>query len=161
MPSTCIKRKHRRGTAEIETLLVILFVVLPILFVIVFAGNLGLTRLVSVFSAENNAYNQSVNGATIASVDPAPVTASGQPDLLTRFAYADQVQRVNQSQGGRSATLAPVTVEDKAWFLDSSWHFPASGDDQPAIQTWFTNYVDQSHSASLDYALGISPPGPP
>ncbi len=154
----------RRGNAEIETLLVIMMVLLPMLLVTLYAGKIGLHRLQNVFAAENGAYTQIETGAGLAATsDPVPVDAPNQPALPTRFAVADQTQTLNPNRTMNGVTLNPVNLEDQAFFLDPSWHWDPTPEaaDQQTLGAWFDAYVAESHPAELDSALGIQPPGPP
>jgi hypothetical protein len=163
--STCCARRRRLGTAEIELLLVI-----PVLLAfLLLAGGalaLGTGRLANVFHAENNAYTQIETGQGLTAGAVAPIegiaTFRPVPALPNRFAYAEPTQTVQLNLGEKSTQLAH-TFDDRAVFLDPTWHLdnqPALGD-PGALQAWFTDYVAESHSADLVNSLGLQPAGPP
>ncbi len=149
----------RRGTAEIELMLVI-----PVLLVILFlAGGslvLGRGRLANAYNAENDVYAQVVSGRGFtASADPVPAEGFFAPLLPSRYAMASELRSV-QITGVRPPIN--TTLNDRAILLDAAWHYsawPQSGD-RIALQAWFGAYVEESHPAVVVEALGLQPPGP-
>jgi hypothetical protein len=167
MKSICTRafQARRRGTAEIELLLVI-----PVLLTfLLLAGGalaLGTGRLANIFHAENGAYTQIETGRGLTSGNIIPIEGIAAfrpvPGLPNRFAYAEATQTVRLSMGERT-TQVVHTFDDRAVFLDPSWHLdevPRLGD-SGTLQSWFSEYVAESHPADLVYSLGLQPAGPP
>jgi hypothetical protein len=153
---------RRRGTAEIELMLVI-----PVLLVILFlaggAMTWGRAWLANVYNAENNVYGQVVAGRGLEIAgDVAPFDGINalKPALPNRFAFADERQVV-AIEGVKG--LQPVQLEDKAIMLDPAWQISAwpQTEDRGIIQQWFAAYVEESHPADVVQALGLTAPGPP
>src|SRR3954454_11180480 len=91
-PARHALRLHPRGTAELETALVI-----PILLVllVLIAGTLkyGVARLDNVFGAENEAYRQAVAETAVTPdpiLQPTPGIEMIRPGLPTYFTYSDR-----------------------------------------------------------------------
>ncbi|HEY4330484.1 MAG TPA: hypothetical protein VGN88_12165 [Phycisphaerae bacterium] len=157
-----VLRGERRGTAEIELLLVI-----PILLTLLLLANgalsIGGAKLANVFNAENDAYGQVVAGRGLSpSANPVPVDGINgvRPSLPNRFDMADEFKNVTVN--GVDVPFN-VTQNDRAIFLDPAWHYSSwpNGGDRPAIQQWFDDYVGESHPANLVSSLGLAPAGPP
>jgi hypothetical protein len=153
-------RWNRRGTAEIELMLVI-----PVLLVILFlvGGSLllGRGRMSNAYNAENDAYTQVVAGRGFAeSSDPVPPEGYFMPVLPNRYVTADELQNI-QIRGIRP----PINkqLSDRGILLDPAWHYSAwpQGGDGPMIQAWFAAYVGESHPAEIVQALGLRPATPP
>ncbi len=150
----------RRGTAELETALVIP-ILLGILFLIGYLSTRGQAELAGVYNAENNAYGQVVAGkGTTPAPSPVPITGINTPVLPTRFDYSEPVTTVTSTTFGQ---VISNRIDQKAVFLDPAWQYSAwpNTGDQGQIQAWFEAYVAESHPPQLSQSLGLSPPGPP
>ena len=156
------RAQGRRGTAEIELLLVI-----PLLLTILFLGggalSLGKARMANAYNAENDVYGQVVAGRGYSPTNnPAPTDGINavKPALPNRYDLADEFKNVIINGQEMPST---IKLNDRAIMLDPAWHYsawPQSGDRQ-WIQAWFEAYVAESHPGDVVGALGLQPPGPP
>jgi hypothetical protein len=152
----------RRGTAEIELMLVI-----PVLLVILFlagaALKIGKAWMGNAYNAENDVYGQVVagRGLTIsAEVVPVEGINGVKPALPNRYAWADE-QQVVVIEGVKG--VPAIGLEDEAILLDPSWAltgWPQTGD-AVEMEGWFRAYVEESHPSEVVEALGLREPGPP
>ncbi len=155
-------RARRRGTAEIELLLVIPLL-LAILFITAWELALGQARMSNTYNAQNDAYTQVVAGVGFVLVnDPAPPDGINavKPALPNRYVLAESLKNVTIN-GRDHPTL--IRTHDRALLLDPAWHYsswPQTGD-WPVLQGWFDAYVWESHAPEVVDALGLKPPGPP
>ncbi|HVT80847.1 MAG TPA: hypothetical protein VHM90_09330 [Phycisphaerae bacterium] len=146
--------RHPRGTAELETALVI-----PILLVllILIAGTLkyGVARLDNIFGAENEAYRQTVaeTAVTPAPLQPTTGIEAIRPGLPTYFAYQKRSTLVDVQV---AQNLTSTTIQDQAIFLSPSWHYGNQD-----VNDWFQAYVEESHPPELVQSLGLKPIVPP
>jgi len=82
--------------------------------------------------------------------------------LPDRFDYALEQQIVSLSSSVQP-NGGPVTLVDRAIFLDPAWHYanwPQTGD-QAWLQSWFETYVAEDHPVDLNISLGLQPSWPP
>jgi len=162
-------RSRPRGVAEIELMLVIILILLPILFLMGGAWTIGRARLQATYDAENNAYAEVVSGTNITSYVDDPVPPAGllavRSGLPNRFDSAHAAGNVTLNYGSMGTN--DVSYNEKAIFLDPTWHwnaYPASaaGDnDHAMIAEWFENYVGEAKTPAIVSSLGLQPPGPP
>jgi hypothetical protein len=154
------RRRHRRGTAELETALVIP-ILLGILFLVAYLLTRGRSELTNAYNSENNVYGQVVAGkGTTAANDPTPAIGVNMPLLPTRLDYSAPTAIVTSTAFGQ---VVSNRTDAKAVFLDSAWAYSSwpNTSDQSQIQAWFEAYVGESHPANLVNSLGLRPPGPP
>ena len=161
--SPAVNLRHRRGTAEIELLLVILFVFIPILLLTGAGFRLGAKRLSNVFSAENQAYTQVTRGQNITTsgaLMPIEGIAAIKPGLPTRMDVAAPQFNVNYAA---SLGIPGVSHTDTAAFLDFTWRYSQSPvpDDAALTTKWFADYVAESHPSDLSTSLGLKSSLPP
>jgi hypothetical protein len=160
---------QRRAVAEIELMLVIIVILLPILFLMGGAWTIGRARLQATYDAENNAYAEVVSGNNITSYADDPVPPAGllavRPGLPNRFDSAHAAGNVTLNYGSMGTNT--VGYNEKAIFLDPTWHwntYPASAvgeTDHSVIAEWFENYVGETKTPAIVSSLGLQPPGPP
>jgi len=158
-----------RGVAEIELMLVIMLILLPILLLMAGAWTIGIARLRAGYDAENNAYSQVVSGIDVKSYTDDPIPPGGlldiRPGLPNRFdsERATGVTVINYGTLGTNR----VYYTEKAVFLEPTWHlnaypYSAGGDfDRTLIVEWFDNYVGETKTPAIVSSLGLQPPGPP
>ena len=148
-------RLHPRGTAELETALVI--PILLVLLVLIGATlKYGVARLDTIFSAENEAYRQTVAETAVTpdpNLQPTPGIEIIRPGLPTYFAWSNQSTLVDIRV---AQNLTTTTIQDHAIFLSPSWHYGNQD-----VEDWFRVYVEESHSPELMQSLGLRPIIPP
>ena len=176
MKSTCTKTgpgaagvsRQRRGVAEVELILVIIVLLLPILLLVGASRSLGFYVLSTVFDAEDRVSRQVVPGGSVnVSADPLPYPGiiGVRPDLPNRYASERITRNAELDLGSMGASR--FTYSAQAVFLDPSWHlstFPASTEsaaDHAMMVDWFEQYVMESNPPELRHSLGLQPPGPP
>lgn len=161
-------RKHqpqnRRGTAEIE-----LLVVCPLLILIVLMS-LGLMKI-SIARQDTNrqamfeAYANATAGGT-----PEYTGDAALPPLNDLGAISPSLSgfpnRVHDPKVTEYATVLPnqsdsftATVDTTAAMISPAWTFsayPVGQSDQQPEEQWLQNYVDQSHS-QVQTSLALSP----
>jgi hypothetical protein len=161
-------RRTPRGTAEIELLLVI-----PVLLIILFIVGgmlvLGPARILNVFQAQQEAYEDATVAQTpgqnpnIQLISPPPDETPLDP-AVDELQTADQLHQATTTnnvtiQLGRVA-LPTVTLTDQAEFTSPAWSYsswPVASDN--AYQ-WTENYASQSTSQWQD-PLGLQDAWPP
>jgi hypothetical protein len=152
--------RGRRGLADIELILVIIVLLIPLFLLMATASTLGRNVITTAYSAENEAYAQAVseNGQQ-ASTDPVPPVGiiDVRPDLPNRLLYAAPANSVTLDYG--KAGQSAFTYSEKAAFLGPSWHL--NGADHEALAEWFDDYVAEDHPPALVQSLGLQPAGPP
>jgi hypothetical protein len=159
------RRAHPRGVAEIELMLVIILILLPLLFLIGGAWTIGRTRLRAAYDAENGAYAQVVSGEGVMEYSDDPIPPAGVLNLPNRFASERVYGTVPLFYGSMGTNN--VAYSERAIFLDPSWHYSpypysAAGDaDHAVIAAWFENYVGESKTPEIVQSLGLQPAGPP
>ena len=161
--------RARRGTAEIELLLVIMYLLLPILFLTGAMLALGPARISNVFSANELAYHDATNSAApqfanSADLQPIPdPLASLQPDLplLPNRMNVSEADKTVLMTIGRAA-LPTVNLVNHAAYPSPAWarsNWPVASDDSQ-VQNWYQAYANQSKDLVQD-PLMLSPAWPP
>ena len=153
----------RRGTAEIETLLVIP-ILLFLLMLVAAEAKLGTSRLSTVFSANEMAYRDATAARSPAyapnsELDPVAGIGVVKPGLPERMHVADASSAVAMNLFGDSKT---VNLKSSAAYASPAWAFsawPAEGDAQ-ATENWFTDYANEVRQNVQD-PLELSNPWTP
>ena len=165
---------HRRGTAEIETLILVP-VLLGIIALIYAAYNIGSGRLHNAFNAEQQAYRDATapiatpadaSTGLLTPVDPFTAELPQLADELPDRVYVSEL--TPKIIPATNLPLDPITLDDKAAFPAPAWAYSAwpSGNgygfaDRAATQGWFADYTGQVRTPAITAALGLSPATPP
>lgn len=170
MPLTrTTSHRHHRGTAEIETMLVIP-ILLAILFLIGATYKLGSARMYNAGLAEEGAYRDATtaNNPRYVVNSPAPLNGVNdvRPDLPLRMHKNLPERTVTLSTGG--IAINPLTVRNEALFISPAWAYsayPMTGDSGQQ-NDWFQTYVDEAHGSNTDagsvsFSLGLADSFPP
>jgi len=162
--------RRRRGTAEIELLLVI-----PILLTLLFITRgllyLGEARLQNVWDAQQKAYSDAIHNTP-------PRHTNGPPHLqpIDGFTHVRPglPNRLSQHESSVTVTYAPniplrpVTLTDTAAFPAPAWSYSAfpvhnaggSFNDTATTRDWYADYAGEVRDP-LENPLGLSPSNPP
>ncbi len=166
---------HRRGNAEIETILVIP-VLLALLFLMKGSLQLGTARLLNVFQAEQKAYADATTPTPPAAdsdsgtLDPLNDLASALPALPDQFPNRMHVSNATMDVNyGLNIPLPDAHLQNQAAFPAPAWAYSAwpvgdqggSFNDASATHAWFSDYTAQVRTDTITNALGLSPSSPP
>jgi hypothetical protein len=164
-------RKHSRGTAEIETLLAILFLLVPVATITVAAYAIGNRRNLNVFQAGEQSFENasSDKGANPESggLDPLTGFASVRSDTLPNRMHVVRPQAnfsvtILTGANGSPTAGIPVKFQDSAAFMDPAWAYSLwpQASDQGEIKDWFTDYAGEArgqYSGALDLTPSWAP----
>src|SRR4051812_13153044 len=124
--ATSISARPRRGTAEIELLLVIP-ILLGFLFLVGGAMKLGAFRIENIFSAEEKAYRDATasQDPLYSPNGPAPIDGitSIKPGLPNRMPRADFAEGGSVDLYLGSTQPPPVPLHDNAAFAAPAWSY--------------------------------------
>jgi len=151
----------RRGNADIELILV-MWVFLLLMALGFRQLVIGRTQLEDTYAAENQAWGQTNSGINVTNsneLTPVDGPAAIRPGLPNRFDESAPVVVADVSNIHIPPLLPKLNIQEKAVFLDPTWHYAASPnrDDQDTLRSWFESYVSESHPDSLNQALGLQP----
>jgi hypothetical protein len=140
-----------RGTAEIELLLSIL-VLISILLLVSAGARIGLARLNSLQTVENQALGNAATGnVPLYTDDPAlpEVTREwdDRPGLPNRTHVAHAQQQVTILTGG-GESVPPANISAIAGAISPGWTmsaYPVGGGDESMTATWFDGFIADSH----------------
>jgi len=161
------RRRPARGVAEIELMLVIIVLLLPLLFLIGGAWSIGRARVRAAYDAENGAYAQVISGRNVTPNDLSPPQGliDVRPGLPNRYDLQEIKGTVPVEYGSMGANR--VSYSERAIFLDPTYHWsefpysPAGNADHAMIADWFAEYAAEVKTPEIVGSLGLYPPGPP
>jgi hypothetical protein len=157
---------RRRGTAEIELMLVIPLL-LTMLFLVGANLTLGGARIRNVFSAETAAYRDATveGNPTLTGDGSLPVVDgfSSLPEGLPSRTHVSRPQATaDVALGGSGGGTTSVTLTDRSAFVAPAWGYagyPVQGDGATTA-AWFADYASQARGP-LEDPLGLAPSSPP
>ena len=168
MKSTRIKPSFRlrRGNAEFE-LVISCIILLSILFIVAGAMKIGVARMNATQTASYEAFHNATEDSTPLYTDnpaaqPLDGIATIRPTLPNRLHAQHPTTQVSGLTGGNGTTFT-ANVGAQAAVLAPNWNYsayPVGASDQALLQTWFEDYVNESH-ADIKDSLGLSAPWTP
>ena len=166
-----------RGTAEVELLLVTMYILIPTLLITGAMLVLGPARILNVFVPNEEAYQDATISVTPGSVTDVevqqsdiqlvdPVTADVPPHLdelqkANRLHQATATKDVTVSFG-RWMTLSPVTLTNRAEMTSPAWAYSSwpAATDSALTEEWVQGYASES-TAQYEDSLMLQPAWPP
>jgi hypothetical protein len=157
---------QRRGAAEVEAVLVIGVLLIPILLLFAAASDLGRNVLDHCFAAENNAYTMVVSGGEVTAIDD---PSNPAPDgVVSRYVLSNPGEDAKNGTVLYLPAKLPFNYKTPGTFLDPTWHlssFPESNfslDDHLKVVGLLTPFqIDDPSGPSIAASLGLQPVGPP
>lgn len=165
--STSLQQRCRRGSAEIE-LLIVITILLSLIMLVSGTLSIGGTRMTTAQYAAFSAFNDATaaNPPLYAgNIQPVAGIANIRPILPNRVHSTDPTARVSGFTGGDGGAFT-ATIGARAATIGPTWAYsayPIGGSDQAVLQDWFEECVLDAAAidSSARSALGLAAPWQP